>query len=352
MISIIYNAFKDYKKYFLFILLFSLSFFLIFIFLSIYDYYDYQINYVIGNKEINRGLEVNTLTDSNQKETFQSLNYIENFYPLYNNERFLYQNKYYQVNYKYNTNNMKFGKSSLSSHEIILSYYCFNFLELNEEDVGNKILTVTYDNKAYDFLIVGVVNDNSSQFYITLDEMETIFSLTPNRYYVLINQYLNISKAKSEFDKLGYSSDIYDATGYAEILQIKKLQQTYIYILIFIMIISYTFVNNIIKNIIASEYKNIAILKAVGFKNKKIKQILIIRLISLVSIASLFTTIIEIIIIPLLNKIINAPMFSYNYIVKMTIPVFIILIIVTLICTAQLKTKIKKLSVLEALQVE
>lgn len=350
MILIIYNTFRDYKKYLLFTLLIMLSFLLMFIFLSIYDYYDYQINHVVGNKEINRGLLVDILSDTNPIKVFNELDYIENYYPIYNNEYVIYNNKYYQVNYKFNSNDIKFGKSTLSNNEIIISYYTFLNFNLNENDIGNKVFTVTYNNKKYDLLLVGVVNNNKSQFYISLSDMENIFSLVPNEYYVLIDKYTNINKAENEFSKLGYYADIYDTTGYNEINQIKNIQKNYVYMLVGMIIISCIFINNIINNIISSEYKNIAILKAIGYRNRKIQNILLIILICLIIFSFMLISLLELIFSPLLNIIMNNQLFSFIYILKSNFLILLVFILMILVNIFKIRKKVKRLNVLNALQ--
>ena len=52
---IIYSAFRN-KKYIVYTILITLLFILSYIFCLNYNYYDYQINDVLGEKEVNRGL--------------------------------------------------------------------------------------------------------------------------------------------------------------------------------------------------------------------------------------------------------------------------------------------------------
>lgn len=336
---VITNAFRDKKKYFIFYLFFQLIFIGIFLLINTYEYYDYQINYVIGSNESNRGLEAN-IDNLNVEELFNNIPYIKEYYPLYNNQTAIYQNKPYQVNQIFN-NKIKYGRNIEDDNEIVLSIYCFKQLNLTEKDLGNKEMKLFYNNKYYKFKIVGVTNNNHTHIYISSSSFNNIFRINPKSYYLLVDEYLNIPKTKKILEEKNISSGLYDDSYLKKIEDIKKIQKQYVYILIIITPLVIYFIKNIIKNIVLSESKNIALLKILGYKIKMIKGIVSIRL-SIVILLSYIITL-------LISFIINFFTWQNHLLfdLKTISLIFFIIIIIKNVYILNHKTKINVLEIMQ-----
>ena len=163
---IIFNAFRDKKKYLIFLSLFVfyLQFTRYFLLIN-YKYYDYQIYEVVGKKERNRIIELNTKDISILNE----INHIDYYYPLYSNQKLILEEHTYTIN-AYHNENIIYGRSINDSNEIIISKLLPKSLNLKVTDLINTEINVKINNTDYKFLIVGVTDNNASQFYINDNE--------------------------------------------------------------------------------------------------------------------------------------------------------------------------------------
>ncbi len=126
---------------------------------------------------------------------------------------------------------------------------------------------------------------------MTEDNFTNINTESPDSYYILIDTYENVFKVQEELQKLGYYSELYDSSGLLNIEKVENIQNSYKYILVFSLITLNVVICLIIKNIIKNEDKNIALLRAIGFKKRKISIILFIRVFLILSCTLLISTI-------------------------------------------------------------
>ena len=154
---IIYSAFRN-KKYIVYTILITLLFILSYIFCLNYNYYDYQINDVLGEKEVNRGL-ILYYEEDNIEDLISEINHIDNFFPLYNNINIKIGKNTYKINSDFKKD-IVYGKSIEKDNELIISMLYFRTLEINESEIGYKTIDLAIDGKKNNFTILGVTDDN------------------------------------------------------------------------------------------------------------------------------------------------------------------------------------------------
>ena len=329
MRKIVLSAFRNKNKYTLYGIMLFIIFVFSYIIIFVYENYAYQIKNVLGAKEINRGLVVyGTDLDDFIKENKE----ITISYPIYNN---LIIDKI-TINV-YRDYDLLMGKKAIKNDEIVISKYFYNILNLNEEDILEEKKIKVIDSY---YKIAGVTSNNSINIFMTENNFKSLDNVTFNKYYLLVDKYINVTKIQEKLLDLGYASELNDSSGLLEIEKIMEVQQIYKYILIFCLLILVFVIYLIIKNIIKFEEKNIALLKAIGYKNKTICLILFLRIIIL------FFGVLLINYIPLF--IINILFFHFS-LAKYLVIEFILGLLVILFNLFIFRIRLNKLNVLEIL---
>lgn len=339
---IITNAFKDKKKYIVFYLLLQTIFILLELLLSHYEYYNYQINYVVGAKEINRGLEV-IVDNENIKNMFDNIIEIKEYHPIYNNQSVTYNGNYYQINYFFRCS-LKYGKIIKNEKEIVISTYLYKKMGLQEDDIGKKKIELFIGNKIYEYKIVGVTDNNKAHLFLSLIEFKSIFKSQARKYYLLVDKYPNISIVIKKLEKQKVSVSIHDADGMKEIEKIQVIQREYFYILMMLLVFLIYFIKYILKNIKKSEEKNIALLKILGYKNKTIKKIIEFRIVILITFTYLVTVTISFIINSFIEYI------DILFVIKSNSVIYMLAILLNYLNSIKIIKEIKKINVLKVLE--
>ncbi len=332
---LVFSSFRDKKKTIIYTLLIILIFILSLILCINYEYYDYQINYIVGGKEINRGLVL--YYDKNNIENFiNNLKYIESYEPLYKESKIKNNNTTYLINSNFQKE-IVYGRNIKKDNEILVSLLYLENNNLNYNDILNTNIKLTVNKNNYDFKIVGVTNDNHAHFYINNNSYERILNIKPNKYYILVNSYINVEQVINNIESKDYTVEYYDSGNLYEIEDIKIVKKKYIYLFIFLLILLMLFYKFIIKNIFNSEEKNISLYKSIGFKTKYIKNIIINKILIMLTYSYLFIFLISLIISSILNK----KYLTYFIIFKYISLIYIIMIILLIFESFNMKKKIK-----------
>ncbi len=288
MNNILFTAFRDKGKYFLYILL-LLFVSILFLILSLFhEYYTYQIYEVLGKKEENRGIVIEN-TDDNVKKKIAEMKEIVSFEPLYFDIKiFDTKKKKISVNV-YRQDELLMGIEPREENDIVISKFYYNILELEEDDIQRKKeIKVYIDNQEVNLNIVGVTSNNQINLYMQESLFTVLSNNNPQKYYVVVDEYKNLNKVTNEFLESGYFSELKDATGNFEIEKMKTTQKTLQYILFACFLLLFTVLFYIIKNIFYAEGKNISILKAIGFPTYKICFLLFFQMFVLIVFSILF----------------------------------------------------------------
>lgn len=339
----IFSAFRNKKRYTIYTALIILIFILCFILCINYNYYNYQINYVIGGKEANRGL-VLYYDDKEIQNLVDEIKYIDNYSPLYNEENIKYNKKVYKINSNFQKN-IIYGKNIEKDNELLISLLFFRNMGLKEDDIGNTSIDLSFNGEKYSFLIVGVTDDNHSHFYINDNVMENALKLKPSKYYLLVDNYVNVSKVIQLLNDKDYTVEYYDSGSLYEIEEVQKAKKIYLYLCLLFIVCLIIFFKSIIKSIVTSELKNISLYKAIGFKNKSIKNIIVKRIAIIISFSYFITTILAI----FLSLIINKPYITVLSSIKYITMIYLLKVIILICSEFEIIHKIKKESIIENL---
>ncbi len=340
---IIYSAFRN-KKYIVYTILITLLFILSYIFCLNYNYYDYQINDVLGEKEVNRGL-ILYYEEDNIEDLISEINHIDNFFPLYNNINIKIGKNTYKINSDFKKD-IVYGKSIEKDNELIISMLYFRTLEINESEIGYKTIDLAIDGKKNTFTIVGVTDDNHSHFYINTNAINNVLNVRPNSYYLLVDTFSNVQSVVQYVQDKNYSIEYYDSGSLYEIEEVQKAKKSFIYLCILIILCLTLFFINIIKNIFTSELKNISLFKAIGFKNKSIRKVITSRVTTILTLSFIITLILTV----LLSFIINKSYISIILLVKELGLIYLFGILIIYLSSITLMKKINRVNIIENLK--
>lgn len=341
---IIFSAFRN-KKYIVYTILITLLFILSCIFCINYNYFDYQINEILGKKELNRGLVL--YYDQEDAEDFISaLDHIDNFFPLYNDINLKIDKNTYKINSDFKKD-IIYGKGIEKDDELIVSILYCRSIELEKAEIGHKTINLK-DNPQKTFTIVGVTDDNHSHFYINNNAMHNVLAAHPDSYYLLIDSFPNVKKVIQYLENRNYSVEYFDSRGLYEIEEVQMTKKKYIYLILLIIIFFILFFTSIIRSIFTSELKNLSLYKAIGYKNKNIKKIIINRTTVILSISFTITIILNF----LLSIIINKAYVSPTLLLKETTIIYFFGLLITYLSSIRITKKIKKINIIENLKSE
>jgi len=212
MLKLILNPFKEKNKYLISALLFIFTYLSLTILLSVYNHYTSNIN-TLQNEEINRGIEI-TITEESATSIFKDNSNIELYYPIYNNQKMLYQNQ--NVNFN-TTDNITLvqGSNAENDNEIIISQSFSKSIKLDENNYNNE-LNFNYENTEYHFIIVGITDNNNADVYLKSEKFKEIFNPQVKSFYVLIANYKDVNNFLKQMINDGYIANLYNATNEEE----------------------------------------------------------------------------------------------------------------------------------------
>ncbi len=264
MINIFFSSFKRKKNYLILLALLILCYLLFGIFLFLYYKNENSID-LIKNDKINRGIEI-ICSEEDINSILSNHSAIEYFFPIYNNQVLKINNTNYSVNYFNNyEDDIISGEKISNSKEIILS-----------SKIKEDIVNINVGKNKYK--VVGVINNPKASLYFDKNEFEEMFNVKPTKYYALIKDYEYIPSVINYLASKNIVAYNYDVSLSTEIESLQKVQNLYISSMIIIILLLMLFFAIIIKNLLNIEKKNIALLKLIGYSNKKISLIVFARI--------------------------------------------------------------------------
>lgn len=325
MKTVILSSFRNKNKYLIFMSLFVISFLMILVLISTKEYYQYVLDSGIGTKIENRKLLV--LNNEDFPEVLDTNNYIKEYYPntninsVFNNEKLLLS---YLTKDELKLTN---GKYISNTNEIIVPKKLESYL--------NNNINIKVDNQEYTLKVVGISDiDNIVVSKNFLNQLIESFNLEIEYYNIISSNYNDIEKIIDLFDQSGYISFLASDEGLSEYDELSKFIDM-LYMFIYTLIIfDFIFIIYIIKNIINNEKKEMAIFKAIGFRNLRINFIIISRIILMVIMSSFLSLLLFIIILNMINDILNADYIQYtlkyqymsNYIIFILLVISLVLL--------------------------
>lgn len=334
-------VFRDKKKMFIyFLLVFSVCIIMFFL-LLIEQYYDYYINNVYGNLVENRGIEI--FGNKKDIENIIESNY-EIIEPIYSSISLSVGDDIFLVN-SFNNIIKNNSVNMLNENEIVVSQ---NF-SLKYNVLVNDFITLNINNNEFTFKIVDIMYHTNVQIYFNSGFYEKNFSIFPKSYYVLLKEYKDVDKTLEKLNNNGFFSVLYDSSYQTNIENFNFVKNKFQIVFIIGFFLSLFFAFNIIKNNIKDESKNIALYKALGYRNSKIMVITISKILILLLLPMFLFCFLCFIILLFLN-IINTKVFFDLLSIILCLLIFIILIMFVVFMNAFYLSKyIKELNIFNIL---
>lgn len=289
LVKISFDSFLRNKKNILYIVSIAITFgFVIFL---IYNLYFLNNIYAerIKNNIINRVILAtkSNITDEDIKEC-NSIENIQVVYKKLNNFNVqlednlnipikycneleipkLIQGKGFDNDYKFEVilpKNISDRSSNLISLE---NYYGKEVrLILNDFEISANVVGI-YDNKMFNGIYINEnIKNRLLEYYPQLE--------SNNALSVIVNDYKNVNDVIENLNSnYGYTAGLESITGQSDIKMYNVASMLIIVILILVIIFTFISIGIIMDGIISDERKNIAILKAIGYKKKHISSIM------------------------------------------------------------------------------
>lgn len=232
----------------------------------------------------------------------------------------------------------------------------------NAVDLLGNSIDILYKDFVIKAKIVGIYEDSMklNYSYISMNFIQNLMQydkemVDTSECLAVINKYENLDDIMQQLKNKNYNSNLYDTSSLNDIKTYKAVG-IILNILIVIMIsFIYILLYIIVSNIINSEKKDIAILKAVGYKQLDILKIIVYRLFFITIISFMIGVIINKILVPSMNyKIMQSMNLNLNYNLHLNIPYYaiILLTLIFIIMIASLKNmrKIKLIDTINLLK--
>ena len=349
MIRLVNYSFRNYKRYFIYIILFLIIILLCFIFCSSKNYYSWYINNILGSKKVNRELVLYDCEDAALKRLINNKNIVD-YHPLYKNIYALDDDlRNVSINIYYDYKIIE-GRKIKANDEIVISRYYYNILELSDNDIGVKMIRININNQKFDFRVVGVTEKNDINIYLKEELFDSIYVDKIDQYYFLVNSYSETKNILDDMSNHGFNIELKSDDGLDEISNVINIINIFNYFIYFMYAIIAIIIYYMIKNIVNDDKKNISIYISIGFNIKKIIIILFLRLIILLSITFMiaFCMIIIVWLIKISNNFLD--FININLLFKCLMYEILYFIFVIIINLLYCYFKIKKIDIINELQ--
>lgn len=368
-----FNSFFRKKKLLIYIITISVTFGLIIS--VIYDMY--KLNniyyYKIKNNIKNRVLSV---TSSNGKILDTDINYISSLGGV--NNAYLELNDFsinieggesFTVKYISNEEIVELlENNSMESKEelqVILPYRILNSngeYKYFENLIGKNMNFFINDSITINAQVTGVYNPKNYENYVYVNEAFKYFlenydlsSINDNYIKVVVRDYNDVDSIINTLVDKGYNADIMDKSGQTDIKIYNMAKSIILLIIVFITIFTYISITIIVNGIISGEKMDIAILKAIGYKEKQIHKIMKLRIVAIIIVSTILGAIISLGIIQLISYIIY---YKLNILININLVEYILLMliffgIIFFITCVSLKInniKIKRINIIELIK--
>ncbi len=368
-----FNSFFRKKKLLIYIITISITFGLIIS--VIYDMY--KLNniyyYKIKNNIKNRVLIV---TSSNEKILDTDVNYISSLDGV--NNAYLELNDFsiniedggaFSVKYISNEEIIELlENNSMESKEelqVILPYRILNSngeYEYFENLIDKNVNFFINDDITINAQVTGVYNPKNYETYVYVNEVFKSFlenydlsSINDNYIKVVVRDYNDVDSIIDTLVDKGYNAYIMDKSGQTDIKFYNMAKSIILLMIAFITIFTYISITIIVNGIISGEKMDIAILKAIGYKEKQIYKIMKLRIVAIIIVSIILGVIISLGVIQLIASFI---FYKLNILININLVEYILLLmmfsaIIYIITCISLKVnniKIKRINIIELMK--
>ncbi len=225
----------------------------------------------------------------------------------------------------------------------------------NAVDLLGTSVVIQYKDLIIKAEIVGIYNDITKQSYgySSTKFMQNIVQydqeiINTSACLAVINKYENLENVMQQLKNKNYSSNLYDTSALNDIKTYRSVDSIFNVLIGIMTLLIYIILSMIITNIINSGKKDIAILKAIGYKQLDIFKIIFYRIFLITIISFTFAIIIHKTLGILLEykiiKIANLKL-SYNLNLEFIYYIIILLVLIFMVIIISLKNvkKIKQI---------
>lgn len=337
----------------------------------------YKLNniyyYKIKNNIKNRVLIV---TSSNEKILDTDVNYISSLDGV--NNAYLELNDFsiniedggaFSVKYISNEEIIELlENNSMESKEelqVILPYRILNSngeYEYFENLIDKNVNFFINDDITINAQVTGVYNPKNYETYVYVNEVFKSFlenydlsSINDNYIKVVVRDYNDVDSIIDTLVDKGYNAYIMDKSGQTDIKFYNMAKSIILLMIAFITIFTYISITIIVNGIISGEKMDIAILKAIGYKEKQIYKIMKLRIVAIIIVSIILGVIISLGVIQLIASFI---FYKLNILININLVEYILLLmmfsaIIYIITCISLKVnniKIKRINIIELMK--
>lgn len=348
MIEYLKSRFRDHSKLSISIaFLFTISLFII-IAQFILSYYQYTINKTVDKKEANRTLIIlgtSRQIKYDELKELEKTSHVVNIYEEYSNWNLKDGKNFFIPQNNYQITSLHLGRNIENKKEVLINKTAENDYKLS---LGDTL----YLNNKYKYQIVGFTNDDGAPTIYLENQILREIAFKENAHLSKINlvvdEYQYLNSVIKELHSKGYEANINETLD-QEVNSLEKIIDNLKYgiyaISFFSIIISLSILNYLLKN----EAKNNALLKLIGYKNKKIVIMNFIYLLA-VLIMTFFIEFVTYFFLKLILDFINIYTISYIKYLNIISFIFIINIIILIVLSIENYFYLKKIDMLNIIE--
>lgn len=270
MIQYLTSRFRDKTKIVLSILILASASLFLLVAYFILAYYQYTINKTVDKKEDNRTIIVSGIIEKiteKDLEELANMNHVIEIYEEYANWNLKEkENVFIPYNSRNNTSPLSIGKQIEKSNEALINRTAAKEYHLS---VGDTL----HLNKKYELRIVGIIEDTSlPSIYLenkTLRQIALEENASLSKINIILDEYKYIEPVIKELNQKGYEGYKNETLDH-EVNKLEEIISSISYGIYFILFFSILLIFAIFRYLLKGEYKNNALLKLLGYKNRKI----------------------------------------------------------------------------------
>lgn len=230
------------------------------------------------------------------------------------------------------------------------------------ENYYGQEVKLTLNDFEMNVYVIGIYDDISfNSMYINQNLKNKLLEYNPklennSALSIIVDNYKNVNGVIENLNNnYGYSAGLESNVGQSDIKMYNIASILIIIILSLVVIFTFVSIGIIIDGIISDERKDIAILKAIGYKRKHISTIIVYRVLAILTISFILGIILSLVFNCTIGKVIENKLevnieldFSVYCLVSLLLIIFIYFI--ALIATKINERKVKKISTIELLK--
>jgi hypothetical protein len=177
------------------------------------------------------------------------------------------------------TENALIETKNLLNHTVSISYKGLN--------VGGEVAGIYYNQML------------ENKIYISLKDMEVFTEydndlIDPKSYFIVVDKYSYVQRTMGYLTRHSFSSNIYDTSGLSQLELYNTLSKVLIASVYAMAFFIFILLRRVISNMLQDEQRDFALLKALGYSNRQLFQVVLIMVSALMALSYIAATILSI----------------------------------------------------------